>query len=80
MAPNDLRAIGALMIAEIPSGPRSGQGQELDPNSVFEGSWHVSMARWPVSDWKRVVFVPSRHAKQLGMHGNVPVSPNRFPE
>ena len=34
------------MIAEIPSGPCSGPGQELDPNSVFEGSWHASMARW----------------------------------
>ena len=80
LARNDLRAVGALMLAEISSGPRSSQGQELVPNSVFEGSWHVSMARWAVSDWKRVVFVPSRHTKELGMHGTVPVTPNRFPE
>ena len=69
LARNDLRAVGTLMLAETSTGPRSRQGQELDPNSVLEGSWLVSMARWAVSDWKRVVFVPSRHAKQLGMHG-----------
>ena len=80
LARNDVRANGALMLTEIPSGARSGQGQELDPTSVFEGSCNVSMTRWAVSDRKRVVFVPSRHTKELGMHGTVPVTPNRFPE